>query len=315
MEFGMNCRSCLTILLCFICWLMCSLTALSGEPESLHLPPVEPVTLHPKGRLSFTPIRESSGLVKSRIWPDVFWTLNDSGNRARIFPVRRDGSIIVPDTAGRPHRRYDGISILGARNVDWEDIAADDRGNLIIADIGNNNRTRRDLVLYIVREPNPYKTAVTSVRSKIFFRYPNDKATPSRGNNFDAEALFWARGHLYLMTKHWGATVTRLYRFDSLRPSSVNPLTLVECFDIGGIVTAADATPDGKGLAVLTYNAVWLFEVDGASENYFSGAIRWLPIRAGQCEAICFAGANLLISNEGRDLFELPISTLRWVRK
>ncbi|MEJ2717721.1 MAG: hypothetical protein P8182_11355, partial [Deltaproteobacteria bacterium] len=192
----------------------------------------------------------------------------------------------MPAYAKRSFRKYDGTAVQGAKNVDWEDIAADDKGNLIIADIGNNNRTRRDLVLYIVQEPNPYKSGVTSVRSKVFFRYPRDKGKSSERKNFDAEAIFWARGHLYLLTKDWAGTGTRLYRFDSLRPLSMNPLALVGCFDFDGVVTAADVTPDGRRLAVLTYNAVWLFEVGEASDNYFKGAIRWLPMRAGQCESI-----------------------------
>lgn len=311
----MNCRSCLTIFFCLLCGLVFSLVFLDRAPGQLRLPLIDPVMLSPTGRLDFAPIRESSGLVKSRVWPDVFWTLNDSGNPPKIFPVRRDGGIIRPAYAKRSPRKYDGTTVRGATNRDWEDIAADDKGNLIVADIGDNARSRRDLVLYIVREPNPYKSGVATVRSKISFQYPREEGRGPGRVNFDAEAIFWACGHLYLLTKHWGDTITRLYRFDTLHPASTNTPTLLGTFDIHGMVTAADATADGRKLAVLTYNAVWLFEVGEGSDDYFNGVIRWLPISAGQCEAITFHGDNLLITNEARDVFELPISSLRLIRK
>jgi len=78
----------------------------------------------------------------------------------------------------------------------------------------------------------------------------------------------------------------------------VNSLTLVDCFDIGGKVTAADATSDGTKLAVLTYKAIWIFEIPPNTDHYFDGKISWLPIQIGQCEAICFDGDRLIISSD-----------------
>ena len=70
------------------------------------------------------------------------------------------------------------------------------------------------------------------------------------------------------------------------------------------------ATEDGSQLAVLTYNGVWLFTVEDGSVDYFKGSVSWLPIRAGQCEAICFDGEKLVISNEGGRLFEVSLDDL-----
>jgi len=90
-------------------------------PNGVSLPDKAPVTLTPYGNLSFSPINESSGLVKSRLWSNVFWTHNDSGDEPRIFPVKRDGSILKPEWA----EEYAGIKIKDAVNIDWEDIATD----------------------------------------------------------------------------------------------------------------------------------------------------------------------------------------------
>jgi hypothetical protein len=286
---------------------------LAGEEKkvsSLSLPDIPSVELKPIGHLSPV-INESSGLIKSRLFQNVFWTHNDSGDDARIFAITKTGEMIAP----AKKRKYEGIRIDNAVNIDWEDITADSNGNLIIGDTGNNLNTRKDLAIYIVREPDPFKTFSVKADLRIPFFYPEQKGFPPGKKNFDAEALFWARGKLYVLTKHRGDQHTALYRFDSMDPLKSNPLTLVRIFDIRGQVTAADASPDGRRLVVLTYNAIWLFETDGKSDNYFEGKILWLPIRAGQCEGICFDGERLLISNEQQELFEVPIAALVPVKR
>ena len=93
-----------------------------------------------------------------------------------------------------------------------------------------------------------------------------------------------------------------------MNPLENNPLTKMASFDIGGMVTAADASPNGEKLAILTYNAVWLFENE--NDDYFKGKISWLPIYAKQCEAICFDADTLVITNEQMEIFRLPIDSL-----
>jgi len=270
------------------------------------LPDVEPTVLDPYARLSFKSINECSGLIKSRKWENVFWTHNDSGNSARIFAVTKKGEIIKPEE----EQRSRGIKIENARNIDWEDIATDNQGNLYIGDVGNNLNNRKDLTVYIVKEPDPRQTSVIKASLKIPFYYPEQKTTFPEKMNFDAEALFFAGGKLYLLTKHRSDRYTKLYRFDSMDPSKKNPLTLIGRFDAQGYVTGADASPDGRRLAILTYRAVWLFETNDHTDDYFHGKVSWLPIHAGQCEGISLDKERLIISNEGRKLFEVPIENL-----
>ena len=288
------------------------LISLGYANDSIQLPDVAPVELKVCGNLKFAPIVESSGIVRSRLWPEVLWTHNDSGDRARIFPVKKDGSIISPSWSDQP---YEGVILLDAVNVDWEDIAIDKNNNLIIGAFGNNGNARRDLAIYILAEPNPYERYNTRILFKIPFVYPDQKEFPAKKRNFDAEALFYAKDKLYILSKNRADDYTKLYRFDSTKTDAVNVLTLISSFNIRSQVTAADANSDGTKIAVLTYRAVWLFESQDGSDDYFNGKISWLPIKNGKiCEGICFYDDSLIISNEQRSLFEVKTENLYVVR-
>lgn len=287
--------------------------ARAGEPmKQVQLPDLKPVELKPYASLEIPAHLEPSGLVKSRLWPDVFWAHNDSGDIPRIFPVHRDGRIYPAERYGAAH----GVHIPDAVNVDWEDITTDDEGHLIIGDFGNSDKNdRRDLCLYYIFEPHP-SVGQTSVVRKVFFAYPDQTEWPSPVRNFDAEALFFAHGHVYILTKHRSDTGTTLYRLDSTEPHRINRLTKLASFDTRGQVTGADASPDGRRLAVLTYTGVWVFDAK-EKEQWFDGTVRWLPTEDDEAEGIALDGDTLIISaDEGDgDLYELPIARLAVVRE
>ena len=134
---------------------------------------------------------------------------------------------------------------------------------------------------------------------------------PPKRRIYDCEAIFWAQEELFVLTKSLGDTATRLYCFESLRADEINHPKLVGEFDIGPRVTGADATPDGKRLAVLTTSSVWVFERPENSRNYLEGIATTLRISAGQCEAICWDDQEtLIIANEDRALFEVKVADL-----
>lgn len=267
-----------------------------------------PVQLEPAGRLDFPPISESSGIVRSRQYPDIFWTHNDSGDEARLFAVHRDGSVFIPEWASG----YAGIPIPNAANIDWEDIATDSEGNLYIGAFGNNGNARRDLGIYVVREPNPGRVAATRAERLVRFFYPDQTAFPPEAENFDCEALFHAFGKLYLITKHRADAGATLYRLDSTDPDRTHVLKKLAVAEGIGTVTAADATPGGERLAVLTYTALWVFESPKGGDDWFSGSAHWMPIEAKQAEAVCFVDEDtILITNEQRDVFEVTLSGMQ----
>ncbi len=279
--------------------------------DEIILPEMEPVELQPYARIDFAEVIEASGLVKSRLWEDVFWTHNDSGDEARIFPIKKDGAILKPEWMSD----YKGIQIPDAVNVDWECIATDDKGHLYIGDIGNNSNTRRDLMIYVIEEPYPTQTVLTNTKYRISYYYPDQKEIPAKEFNFDAEAMFWKDGKIYVLTKHRADTNTNLYRLDAVNSSEKRPARLLARFNVRGQVSGADISPDGRKLVVLTYSSVWLFETRKKSDNYFNGKISWLAYKAERCEEICFDGDELIIVNERGDLFQLKVDDLIPIRE
>ncbi len=253
-------------------------------------------------------ISESSGIAKSRSKHDLYWTHNDSGDIARIFAIKRDGS---PASMGENANRDSSIQISNAANVDWEDIAVDSSGRIYIGDFGNNDNARRDLALYIIREPDTTQPQAISAVGKIPFAFPDQNAFPPPNRNFDCEALFVYDQTPYVLTKHRSDTRTTLYRFDSLNPNRENRLTKISDFDIEGKVTAADLNPDQTQLAVLTYTAIWIFDKPAKSDNFLENPVRKLDIKAGQCEAICWDdGTTLIVTNEEAELFEIKLPNI-----
>ncbi len=279
--------------------------SITAERNRIQLPEQKSVKLNSYGTINAREINECSGMTKSRKQPNVYWLHNDSGDKSRIFAINQQGELLTP--VNIPD--YQGIQIANASNIDWEDITTDDSGNLIIGDTGNNDNRRQDLAIYLLPEPDPGSAQEALETKKIRFYYPDQHDFPPAKRNFDSEALFWANGKIYLLTKHRSDDDTKLYRFDSLLDFTSNPLTLLDTFNIHGQVTAADASPDAKKLAVLTYEGIWLFEV-ASGDDYFHGNISWLPIQAGQCESICFDGDILMVSNEGGKLYQVPIKDL-----
>ena len=252
----------------------------------------------PYGKFKSKKIDESSGLVKSRQFEDVFWTHNDHGDSARIFATTAEGKLIRE------------VRISGAKHVDWEDIATDNAGHLYIGDFGNNRDNQKELTVYMVGEPNPRESDSVSVLKRIHFSFPDQKDYPNPRDKkkVDCEALFWANGHLYCLTKHRRDRLTKLYRFGPLQDNAHQTLTKIVEFNIDGVVTSADASIDSSKLLVLCSKSVLLFDKPSDSDNYLAGKFKRIRFEGRNCEAICFDGSDVFISNEQGDIYKLPQS-------
>lgn len=227
-------------------------------------------------------VNESSGLETAG--ENEFWTHNDSGGEAKIYKITGEGKLL------------DSLEVNGVKNVDWEEITQDDKGNLYVGDFGNNSQRRKDLAIYKV---NGNKT------ERITFRYADQTAFPANPPKFDCEAMFWHQDSLYIFTKNYTKKnhITQLYAMpDKAGDYEITPKGN---WEINAMVTAADISPDGKEFALLTYGKVLVFNIINGKIN-FSSPKTCFKTNRKQTEAIAYENdRNLVFSNEQRGIFRI----------
>ncbi|MEZ5383808.1 MAG: hypothetical protein R2754_18670 [Microthrixaceae bacterium] len=208
---------------------------------------------------------EMSGLVASRQYPGIYWGIRDAGgneDRAALYAMRIGDDGRLGNVDGYVTKE---IPVSGAENIDWESIVADDSGNLWIGDTGDyyrddtpglppeaaagqfhdrNNTAAPDVRLFRVPEPNPEVADTATVTKTAYFSYPD-------GRTYDAEAMFWLDGYIFLVTK---TAPQQVFRFPGyLSGSQANLLrpvgTLGTALDP---VTDATVTNDNTALALST---------------------------------------------------------------
>ncbi len=109
---------------------------------------------------------EVSGLAAGRRNPNLLWTHNDSGDRARIFGIDQTGRVVTE------------LAVPGATALDWEDIAVgpgpDGQPWIWVADTGDNFEIRREATLYRFPEPSaPPASGEAAGVERIDVRYPD----------------------------------------------------------------------------------------------------------------------------------------------
>ena len=238
------------------------------------------------GRLEARDLRESSGVVASRRHAGVLWTHNDSGHAPTLFAVDKAGKLIAQYAVGAP-------------NIDWEDIAIDADGRIYIADIGNNQANRKDVLIHRLDEPDPAKpdANLKLVPTRTWrVRYPD--------RPFDSEAFFVHSDHGYMISKLLTFQQAGLYRFPLNKADAV-ALEKVCDLPIRAPVTAADISADGKRLAVLTYLGLSVFAIDGNPAT--SGKVEPVGVRLvnPKIEACGFTKDGVIVTAETGEVFEL----------
>lgn len=309
---------------------LCLSAAVSNRPanhtERAELPPLTDITpahklpairLSAAARHSKELITENSSLEKCTRRENTFWTINDSESGPYLFALSVNGEVLKPDF---PTKRYRGIFLKARRNIDWEALASDGNGNLIIADIGNNKSNRRNLCFYIVPEPDP-KDESTETSRKVSFYYPTQDFFPDPSLNFDSESCFALNGFIYFFSKQWSNTETVLWRVNP-NTEDYQAAVPVTRFNVRGLVTDAALSEKRDRLAVLTYHSVWVFDLPPQDaygkrdeEAFFSKPHYRkiaVPFQDWQLEGIAFLDDDtLLISSESGALFHLPLSEVK----
>ncbi|MDF3128975.1 hypothetical protein P0Y35_07190 [Kiritimatiellaeota bacterium B1221] len=259
----------------------------------------------PVAQIEESALREASGLTKSSFGP-WFWSLNDSGNDSVLFSISALG------------KTHGVVKVAGVKNVDWEAVATDGEGGLWIGDFGNNRNRRKDLQIHRVGEPGDNISVLPlRVNKTIRFRFPDQLAFPPEKWNFDCEAMFIWEKKVYLLTKHRADTDTKLYRIEDLETEEIQDAVLLDRFEGIGQVTDAALTADGGRLAVLTFSGIWIFDRPKGSDRFLRGSGRHFLFKnwaLRQIEGIAWIDeGRLLICNEQKDIFQLPVEGEGWV--
>jgi len=238
---------------------------------------------------------------------DLIWMLNDSGNASKIYGL---------DTKGKIIRTLK----IHAKNNDWEDLASDTNGNIYIGDFGNNSNKRKNLVILKVSKDSLDNSKKIDVE-RISFYYPNQKKFPPKRKqrHFDCEAFFYYNDSLYLFTKsrekgNFGKT--NLYKIPASQGNHKAQFigSFKTCNDLPCWVTSVDISDDGKQIALLTLNAVWIFS-DYKNDDFFNGkVIKYNFDFESQKESVCFKNKNTLyitdenVLGKGGNLYEFILN-------
>lgn len=116
--------------------------------------------------------------------------LNDSGDKARLYVLNFRGKVIKE------------VKVKGAENVDWEDLARDEK-YLYIADIGNNLNKRENLAIYRVKINDViFHDEVDA--DEIEIEYKEQKKFPPKKEEmfYDAEGIAVFNDSIFLFTKN-----------------------------------------------------------------------------------------------------------------
>jgi len=206
-------------------------------------------------------LTEASGLVLSG---GHLWTHDDSGGPAALFELSPRGKLLRE------------VSLPGATNVDWEDIAASGR-TLYVGDIGDNAANRPGITVYRGAQAIP-------------LRYPDGP--------HDAETLLVDRGTLAIVTKSFSGDAAvytarkpgRLRRAGSIR------------LGIGEAVTGGDS--DVREVVLRTYDRAYVFTRRPGEP--LARALRRHPCAAGADLLPEGQGESLALARDGRSFYTLP---------
>lgn len=238
-----------------------------------------------KGTLSSNALNEVSGIAASRVYQDVWYVHNDSGDSARFFALSGAGQLLATFT------------VQGASAVDWEDIAVgpcspgSQVSCVFLADIGDNSTVRTSYAIYRVPEPASIADA-TVTADAIPFNYPD---TP---HNAETLIVHPTSGVISIVTKVFAGPS---FVFDF--PAQLTPGVMVTPVKSGevkppdgsALVTGGDIHPGGHSVILRTYTNLWVYPMkpgEGAAAALARPPCLVPVADEGQGEAVGFNAAE-----------------------
>ena len=221
---------------------------------------------------------------------------------------------------------------------------------IYVADTGNNFQWRQDLKVYAFKEhtkesrkPKKYNSAFSVNLSYLRtypIRFPDSKRPPldywsNEGRCRDIEAMFWRENELFLISKCIISGPAMLWRVPRERAKSdqsidrsTQKLSQQDTLTLEALgklpitasqhpllerVTDASYNHHLETLAVLTYQSIWFYKVEGNAKSpnfdYFAHCeLNQIPRVVRQAEAIAWHHGHqnkpeLLVLTEARDVY------------
>ncbi len=204
-----------------------------------------------RGEVENGDINEASGLAAGINNPNMLWTHNDSGDKARLFLL---------DEYGKFKAEFIFPTL---KNRDWEDIASgpgpeEGKNYLYVGEIGDNRAVHKLKYIYRFEEPSlkDEKRTIDNY-DLISFEFPDGKR--------DAESLLVdpLTKDIYILSKR--EEKVGIYR--ATYPQSTTETITLEKL---GVIpyfnsVAADISPDGQEILTKTYDAIYYWKRDGQS--------------------------------------------------
>lgn len=238
------------------------------------------------GKIGAYRIYESSGVVASRRYTNVFWTHNDGGkhNADVLFAITRTGGFV-----GR-------WLVTGPRLWDWEDVTMDDNGHLLLADTGDNHSLRPHLAVHRIKEPDPKTSGgEVPIEQTWLLSLPNGRR--------NIEALFTVGQSGYLVSKRAGESA-EVYRFALSAGTNVQQLELIAELDITNSVAGAAVSPDKRILALVSSGGAYAYRIDGDPMRLRGLApCQLTPFPNLRIEGCTFVPDGLLTTSETRYMY------------
>ncbi len=269
----------------FLFWIILTVFSLNacGDNKST---PSSTMRRSATGKIKSKKLNELSGIVKSRFASPLrsepakgeggYWADNDRGDDAEIFRFNSEGKILQK------------VKLKGVKNIDWEAMTVDSKGNFYIADIGDNKLRRKSYRVYQFTEP---KTSAKKIKKINVYKFQYADGEPH-----NCEAIFAMNDKLYIITKEQ-TVKQKIFCIDKLEESQTISAREVGKLDIFGRVTDAAYSPERKQLAVLTNKEITFYHVAEESD-LLKPPVQSTHIRFGQCEALCYDGDYLVVTNE-----------------
>ncbi|HMW37894.1 MAG: hypothetical protein K1X68_03170 [Saprospiraceae bacterium] len=235
----------------------------------------------------------------------TLWVVNDNDQKTEIYETDSNCTLLRT------------VKILNVSKTDWEELTADDKGNIYIGDFGNNSNNRRELNIYKIMHYDLDSTDQVNA-GKITFHYTRQTAFPPPETelNYDMEAMIWLNGRLHLFSKNRTNPFSGwTYHYSLPDEPGTYDIAPVDSFNTGPgpsllfWVTGASISADKQKLALLTHDKIWVFEPLDSIHFFNSPQKTYSLAHFSQKEGIAFAGkdgvyfadeVNKTISNGGK---------------